>query len=468
LQRQALRLDAQCAAVRHGIPGIERQVEQGVFHLAGVDQGEPGGLVDGQLEADGFAQAALQQLGKRADQRIDRGRPGLQRLAAGEGQQALGQGGGALRRAMCRIEIPRQVVMATGIQAQANQIQRTDDASQHVVEVVCDAAGKLADGVHLLRVAQLFLCSAALLDFDGQLVERLLQCLGSQLDLLLELLIELAQHLLAAPLGIDVDDHYRRAHRLLGVVIEGHAAQAQPAFAAVFGVVPVVLVIYLLAAQGTGTDVLARRYDLPVAVQAYPAPSPVGRRRRYLPVRHVLVVLGVAEQRIAVGIDEADPDWKVLDQSLEAGSLIDLCGLLSLPGEPLPMQLYAGGEAAEQRGGPDRLFEYHEVVDRRRQAGLERGMGFGVAAQENERDGTAGWQPLERGADLIQRPRRQLVGEHHDVDRFVDALCQARLVSAKADAVALGGQQRGELAPFVAVAHAENDSLCFRSFACHL
>jgi len=46
--------------------------------------------------------------------------------------------------------------------------------------------------------------------------------------------------------------------------------------------------------------------------------------------------------------------------------------------------------------------------------------------------------------------------------------CQARLVSAKADAVALGGQQRGELAPFVAVAHAENDSLCFRSFACHL
>ena len=59
----------------------------------------------------------------------------------------------------------------------------------------CDAAGKLADGVHLLRVAQLFLCPAALLDFDGQLVERLLQCLGSQLDLLLELLIELAQHL---------------------------------------------------------------------------------------------------------------------------------------------------------------------------------------------------------------------------------------------------------------------------------
>jgi len=74
----------------------------------------------------------------------------------------------------------------------------------------------------------------------------------------------------------------------------------------------------------------------------------------------------------------------------------------------------------------------------------------------------------ERGAEVIQRPRRQLVGEHHDVDRFVDALCQARLVSAKADAVALGGQQRGELAPFVAVAHAENDSLCFRSFACHL
>ena len=79
----------------------------------------------------------------------------------------------------------------------------------------------------------MFLCSAALLDFDGQLVERLLQCLGSQLDLLLELLIELAQHLLAAPLGIDVDDHYRRAHRLLGVVIEGtplRRSQRSPPF----------------------------------------------------------------------------------------------------------------------------------------------------------------------------------------------------------------------------------------------
>ena len=150
LQRQALRLDAQGAAVRHRITGIECQIEQRIFHLAGVDQGEPGGVFEGQFEADRLAQAALQQLGQRADQRIDCGRPGLQWLAAGEGQQALGQRGGALRRAMRRVQIARQVVVASGCRAQTDHVQRADDAGQHVVEVVGDTAGELADCIHLL------------------------------------------------------------------------------------------------------------------------------------------------------------------------------------------------------------------------------------------------------------------------------------------------------------------------------
>ncbi|GEM_PF-3502089 len=268
--------------------------------------------------------------------------------------------------------------------------------------------------------------------------------------------------------GIDVDDHHGRAHRLLGVVVERHAAQSQPAFATFLGVVAIVLAVDLLAAQGAGTDVLARRYHLPMAVQTDPAPCPLGRRRRNLSIGHVLVVLGVAEQRIAIGIDETDADRKVLDQSLEAGSLVGSLGGLGVVRALMLAQAHARGQATQQAGRPHRLVEDHEVVDRRRQAGFQRGMGFGVAAQQNERDGTAGWQFLERGADLIQWPRCQLVGEYHHLYRRVDSLCQTRLVGAVADVVALGGQPRGELASFRTVAHAEKDAFCFRGSACHV
>lgn len=154
--------------------------------------------------------------------------------------------------------------------------------------------------------------------------------------------------------------------------------------------------------------------------------------------------------------------------SLEAGPLVGSLGGFGVVCALMLAQAHARGQATHQGGRPHRLFEHHDVVDRRRQAGFQRGMGFGVAAQQNERDGTAGWQPLERGADLIQWPRCQLVGEYHHLYRRVEPLCQARLVGAVADVVALDRQPRGELAPFRTVAHAEKDAFCFRSFVCHV
>ena len=41
-----------------------------------------------------------------------------------------------------------------GRQAPAHQIERADDAGQQVVEVVGDAAGEMADRLHLLRLPQ--------------------------------------------------------------------------------------------------------------------------------------------------------------------------------------------------------------------------------------------------------------------------------------------------------------------------
>jgi len=51
--------------------------------------------------------------------------------------------------------------------AALHQVEAADDAGQQVVEVVGDAAGQLADGFHLLRLAQGFFGAAALGDLGG-------------------------------------------------------------------------------------------------------------------------------------------------------------------------------------------------------------------------------------------------------------------------------------------------------------
>ncbi len=52
-------------------------------------------------------------------------------------------------------------------QAPAQQFQRAHDNGQHIVEVVGDAAGQLADGLHLLRLAQLVFQAVLLGDIDA-------------------------------------------------------------------------------------------------------------------------------------------------------------------------------------------------------------------------------------------------------------------------------------------------------------
>ena len=62
------------------------------------------------------------------------------------------------------------------------EIQAADDDRQHVVEIVRDAAGQLADSLHLLHLAQLLLGLGALLDLlDDALLQRGVQRLKRRL-----------------------------------------------------------------------------------------------------------------------------------------------------------------------------------------------------------------------------------------------------------------------------------------------
>ena len=74
----------------------------------------------------------------------------LQRLAAGEGEQALDQHLGALGRLDRAVD---QALLAIAADAPPlEQIETADDRSEQIVEIVRDAAGQLAHRLHLLAL----------------------------------------------------------------------------------------------------------------------------------------------------------------------------------------------------------------------------------------------------------------------------------------------------------------------------
>ncbi len=72
------------------------------------------------------------------------------------------------------------------VEPPAGEIDPADDDRQHVVEVVRDASGQLADGLHLLDLAQLGFGRFALLGFRFERLVRLDQLAGAIGDRLFE------------------------------------------------------------------------------------------------------------------------------------------------------------------------------------------------------------------------------------------------------------------------------------------
>ena len=92
------------------------------------------------------------------DQPVRVGRLGVERLSAREGEQAVRQRRGALRRALRGGDVALEFTVAAAlVDAAPQQLEAAGDAGQQVVEVVCQPAGQLAHRFHLLRLPQLFL-----------------------------------------------------------------------------------------------------------------------------------------------------------------------------------------------------------------------------------------------------------------------------------------------------------------------
>ncbi len=155
------RLDGDGAAPRHGVARVDGQVQHRHFELVAVDQHRAHDRRKAYDDADVRAQRTVQQVGHVVHQVGNGDCHRIQDLPAGEGQHALSKDGaplGGLYGVGDQRGDPGIVADTPLDEFQAAQHHR-----QQVVEVVRDAAGQLADGVHLLRLEQRLPCLVEML-----------------------------------------------------------------------------------------------------------------------------------------------------------------------------------------------------------------------------------------------------------------------------------------------------------------
>ncbi|PAV70345.1 hypothetical protein WR25_02886 [Diploscapter pachys] len=168
-------IDPDVPAFGQGIAGVDDQVEHRAFQLHRVDQGDgrQGGQLQGQ--GDSFTDRAGHQFLKRAHVLVDVNWTGIERLLTGKGQQPLGEHSGAVGRAQRHLGVLRHLIHTVFRHPLADQLKAGDDAGKQVVEIVGDAPGETAQGVHFLQLQQLRLGAHALGYFLGQLAVGIVQ-----------------------------------------------------------------------------------------------------------------------------------------------------------------------------------------------------------------------------------------------------------------------------------------------------
>ena len=160
-------LDRQTATVRHGVPSVYAEVEEGVFQLVLIDQNRPQPSRADHFDLDVWTGRAAHELFHIGNQTVQIRRLRIEGLAARKRQQSLRQCGSSLRGALRSIDIARHGIQPPLRKPGLQHLQASGDSRQEIVKVVCNASRQLAHRFHLLRLAQGLLGLLAL--FDGQL-----------------------------------------------------------------------------------------------------------------------------------------------------------------------------------------------------------------------------------------------------------------------------------------------------------
>ncbi len=157
--------NADGAATRHRVLGVDRQVENRIFELAGIRECAREVGIEQDPDVDLLAQRALHQLAHSGDELVAVDLDRIKRLAPPKGEQALGEFGTALTGLHDQIGEPLKIVARFEFLGQ--ELGIADDHGEQVVEIMRDAAGKLPGRFHFLRLDELFLGVLAL----GEIVD---------------------------------------------------------------------------------------------------------------------------------------------------------------------------------------------------------------------------------------------------------------------------------------------------------
>src|SRR5580700_7058392 len=150
---QVLRFDGELAAERHGVAGVDGEIEEDLLELAGVGFDAAEGIAEAQAELDVFTNQAAEELAHVGDEFVEVEDLGLKDLHAAEGEHLAGEGSGAVG---CFANLLATAVEGlVGLQAVEKQIAVAADYGEQVVEVVGDAACHAAEGFHFLGLAEL-------------------------------------------------------------------------------------------------------------------------------------------------------------------------------------------------------------------------------------------------------------------------------------------------------------------------
>ena len=151
-------LDREHAATGHGVPRVDRKVEDRIIDIAGIGQGLA--RVGRQSQRDGhlLAERSPQQLNRARDAIIEIQSLEPDLLPVRKDEQPAGEVGTHLD---CIHRVLDHIADLLVSAAKRDRIQVGGDGRQHIVEVVRNAASKLADCFHALRLRQRCLCLLA-------------------------------------------------------------------------------------------------------------------------------------------------------------------------------------------------------------------------------------------------------------------------------------------------------------------
>ena len=171
------------AALRHRVAGVDPEIDDDLLELREVGLHRPQVALRHGVERDALADQPLEQHVQVVNHLAEVDDLRAQRLLARERQQVAHQRGGAVG---VLPDLDDVLERRVGRLVRVHQeVRRHHDGAEHVVEVVRDAAGELADQLHLLLLVELVLQAALLgglqrIDDGGLVIAVLLDRCGEK------------------------------------------------------------------------------------------------------------------------------------------------------------------------------------------------------------------------------------------------------------------------------------------------